>query len=391
MHLHALFIILLFGSLRMSLPTSRITLVRGEQRQEVQINQINVENLRRLFQVDPNDVWLRDDLDLEAAYLPGDDGSFNFPDDVNITSLTTLMVEGRSSTETTVTPRSAMHTMQRSLVVPSTPVSTSGGVQSGSSVPLFRSVTSKRSTTSSYIVKIIKANMTKNHKGKPDFEPLSQTFISLVEATANLDYILTTMQRRWGQDYRVVTGDGIELEDSPATQGLAFWKCPRRKLYAVSYSDLNARISKRQHHQVVISDSEEDDIQPQRKSSAIQVQDLKKIQDDIAAIKGDISEINSLSANSKIPLALNRILKETFKCSICHAVPTRPPVIIMKCCKSIAGCEGCVNNWFSGEDALTKTCPLCRAERAYCEVMILRGLDDFLAQVKNALQDQDQD
>ena len=37
-----------------------------------------------------------------------------------------------------------------------------------------------------------------------------------------------------------------------------------------------------------------------------------------------------------------------------------------------------VNQWYSGDDALTKKCPNCRVERGYSETMLLRGLDDFL-------------
>ena len=56
----------------------------------------------------------------------------------------------------------------------------------------------------------------------------------------------------------------------------------------------------------------------------------------------------------------------------------QPPVVVAKCCKSILGCESCTNNWYSGPDAMTKTCPLCRAERGFTETMILNGLHDFL-------------
>ena len=61
--------------------------------------------------------------------------------------------------------------------------------------------------------------MTKSGRRKPDFELLNQTYIELVESTANLEHIQSIIQRRWGAEYRIVTSDGIELEDSPATQG----------------------------------------------------------------------------------------------------------------------------------------------------------------------------
>ena len=66
-----------------------------------------------------------------------------------------------------------------------------------------------------------------------------------------------------------------------------------------------------------------------------------------------------------------------------------PPVIATKCCKTLLGCEGCINGWYSGEDALTKSCPACRAERGYNDTLIVKGLDDFLEQVKEALDEGD--
>ena len=96
--------------------------------------------------------------------------------------------------------------------------------------------------------------MTKHAKGKVAFQPVNQTYIDLVESTANVEYILTLVQRRWGEDYIIVTNDGLQLEDSPATQGIVsiivnvlfynvciiigitFWKSPRRKIYAIHKS-----------------------------------------------------------------------------------------------------------------------------------------------------------
>lgn len=98
----------------------------------------------------------------------------------------------------------------------------------------------------------------------------------------------------------------------------------------------------------------------------------------------------TLSADSSISMGLKRILRETFKCRVCHTVPINPPVIVTKCYKTILGCESCINSWYSGEDALTKTCPSCRAARGYNETMLLRGLDDFLIQVRKAIQTEEE-
>ncbi len=111
---------------------------------------------------------------------------------------------------------------------------------------------------------------------------------------------------------------------------------------------------------------------------------------EVGCIKETLGEMMTLSTDSNFPMGLKRILRETFKCRICHTVPSKPPVIVTKCCKTILGCESCINNWYSGQDALTKTCPSCRAERGYNETMLLRGLDDFLTQVRKAVQTEEE-
>ena len=41
-----------------------------------------------------------------------------------------------------------------------------------------------------------------------------------------------------------------------------------------------------------------------------------------------------------------------------------------------------VNTWYSGAEAMTRTSPMCRAERGCNETMILRGLTDFMETIK---------
>ena len=93
-----------------------------------------------------------------------------------------------------------------------------------------------------------------------------------------------------------------------------------------------------------------------------------------------ITEVQMCVADSKaqIPLALKRSLQENFKCRICHSLPMKPPVMISRCCRNLLGCESCCCNWYSGPEATSKRCPLCRAERGLTETMRLIGLDDFL-------------
>lgn len=157
-------------------------------------------------------------------------------------------------------------------------------------------------------------------------------------------------------------------------------------MYAIPRKQLGPQPST---SRITISDSDDDFEPPRSKKKKVKFQDtctLTTMQNDIESIKDSITEITSLSVNTKVPLGLLRILQSTFKCHICHTVPIKPPIILMKFCKQIVGCENCLNQWFSGPSALTKACPLCRLERGYSETVMVRGLDDFLVQIANVLE-----
>ena len=98
----------------------------------------------------------------------------------------------------------------------------------------------------------------------------------------------------------------------------------------------------------------------------------------------------SLTKDTHIPIGLKRLMRDAFKCNISQNIPVRPPVIITKCCKKILGCESCVNHWYSSDEALTKSCPGCRADRGYNETMLPRGLDEFLIGVRQVIQTEDE-
>lgn len=96
-------------------------------------------------------------------------------------------------------------------------------------------------------------------------------------------------------------------------------------------------------------------------------------------VQSTLTNIMAVTKDIRLPLGLKKVLQDSFKCCICCTqTPLRPPVIVTKFCKTVLGCSECANKWFSGPDALTKTCPKCRAERGYNETMVLRGLDTFL-------------
>ena len=185
--------------------------------------------------MNPSDCYLRDEID-ETTYFPRQDGTFNLLEE-GLTPYSTLRVEGRSldsvgGTSSRLTGLSTTggtnNGASYSLSLSSTPMSAaSAGRSSGpgvSSSPLptnFRSVMAPK-RVQTFSLKLIKAKMCRIGVGrcrKFEFQPVSQTFIELIEATANVDHILAIIRRRWGPDYILVTQDGLQIEDSPATQG----------------------------------------------------------------------------------------------------------------------------------------------------------------------------
>jgi len=114
---------------------------------------------------------------------------------------------------------------------------------------------------------------------------------------------------------------------------------------------------------------------------------LHRLNDEVASVRGTImtSLTQALAKDATLPMRFKRIIKDTFKCRICHSTPMVPPVIVTKCCKNVLGCKTCVDTWYSGADAMSKSYPVCRAERGQNETMIIRGLADFMEAVKGMI------
>ncbi len=202
--------------------------------------------------------------------------------------------------------------------------------------PTFRSVIAPRKAPS-FSLKVVKAKLTRTGK-KAVIQPISQTYIELVDSTANLDHIMTVIHQRWSSQVVLVTNDGAELDESPAMHGvlcvltnlfvyiyytylgLNFWKSPRRKLYAVSRKDL-ADFSSCTNSSIILSDSDEDDFQPHKKKPKKEDSILSGVNN----IQSSIADMMSLTEHSTIPLGLQKIARETFICKICHVVPIKPP------------------------------------------------------------------
>lgn len=158
--------------------------------------------------------------------------------------------------------------------------------------------------------------------------------------------------------------------------GLKFWKVGSLKIYAVLESQLE-RVVKgkgRKQARICVSDSDSDNQAPVSKKIKL----LGELSLNIQGIRKDLSTIFTLTKGMKLPPGLHTLLYNTFKCNIWHSSPMTPPIIFTRCCKCILGCERCVDLWYSGEDGRTKSCPLCRSERAFTETIRIHGLDDFL-------------
>ena len=131
----------------------------------------------------------------------------------------TLLVEGRSlnqnsSTESVRTSsviESTGNLPSHSLVLSSTPTSTP------TPAPQFRPVMARRPPPS-FNLKLVEAKMIKSRR-KVEFQPIKQTFIELVDSTANIDFILSIARQRWAKEYALVTQDGLRIDNSPVTQG----------------------------------------------------------------------------------------------------------------------------------------------------------------------------
>ena len=170
--------------------------------------------------------------------------------------------------------------------------------------------------------------------------------------------------------------DHMHVHCSVACLHIKFWKVGSRKIFAVRQGDLKGK-NCRKRGPVVISDSEsDDDLQPLRKKSTGELP--LQLVEEVRGMRKDIQCLFQITGKMKISPGLYRLLRDTFQCHICRSTPMAAPVIFTRCCHRILGCQTCVDAWYSGEDGISRSCPICRFERAYSETTTLRGLDDFL-------------
>lgn len=212
---------------------------RGEKEFQVSVNTpVTVAMLSRMFDVETSSVWLRDYV-TSRVHLPNEEGLFS---DLQPHDLSRLIVEGRDSNPPHV---------GTTLSATSSPGFSRTGAQgigdsgsgSGSRWPGFRSVAPalrpRVQAEAKCFIKIVKTKMSKlRGKGKAVFDPLDQTFVELTDRDANVDFICKHIADTWGNNWILVSGDGIEISDCPATRGehrnLAEVNC--KAMYLNTYS-----------------------------------------------------------------------------------------------------------------------------------------------------------
>jgi len=206
-----------------------VRLVRGDREFEVSIGRsYSTEQLSRMFNVDPGSIWLRSRYGNEV-YFPNPEGVFDLPSE-RVLPYAEFSVEGESMTRHLQGQASAQSSAGQANthtpVMQRTP-GPSNYHGSPAAMP-FTSVvnrTGKRPASHeqipSYRLKIIQATMTfaSTTTRKPTFTCLGQTFVELTEFTANVPSILAAVQMEFGNDYVIVTGNGLEVKDSPGTDG----------------------------------------------------------------------------------------------------------------------------------------------------------------------------
>ena len=71
--------------------------------------------------------------------------------------------------------------------------------------------------------------------GKPEFQCTGQMYIELTDTTANVGQVCEAVRRQWGSEYTIVSVEGVEIDDSSATQG-RYMTCSQYDVMAWMFS-----------------------------------------------------------------------------------------------------------------------------------------------------------
>ena len=152
------------------------------------IPQVTVSNLQKVFLVDPQEVWLKDNMDGSAFFPEGESGSFN-----GLIPWQCYCIEGPPSGGTSA----AMASPASSRVITLSSLSASSGSSSTSSTPQFRSVIGKKTSQTASPgakLKAVKAAIEWG-ENKPIFHKLQQMFVEVDESTATVEHVKQQIQK----------------------------------------------------------------------------------------------------------------------------------------------------------------------------------------------------
>jgi len=139
------------------------------------------------------------------VYFPDETGHFNLPEVV----FCTLVVEG--------TTASGFARNDSSFVSPQRP-STSSVAVAMPPPPLYKSIMTPKKQAS-VTIRIFQARL-RYKRNKPEFTTVGQLYVEVTESTANINCICEAVRSQCGAEYTIVTAEGFEIMDSPATRGI---------------------------------------------------------------------------------------------------------------------------------------------------------------------------
>ena len=342
------------------------------------------------FQLQLSSVWLREEHSGGMVFFPDHTSTtFNIsPSDCPLT----LIVEGQPEPSAAeIRPTTAASGLV------STPAVSTPRTAVDSQVPHF---SGRRAATCN--VKIVQANLHRLPGGRVEFDPQGQMWVDVSDATANVNHILSAVQRNWGTDQVLVTADGLKIEDSSGTQGkykrislipalchyfffhrsitgFKFWRVGSRKIYSVSEQQLGPRQALRPSKrpralrwEPHASESESTDFErqpPTRRSTSV-LREIREMRTELATAIDNVRR--------QLPRDLHRHLSESLSCCICRDI-MNPPIIFSRCCQRLLGCRQCLEHAYEQN----RRCPFCRQEGVLPnQSQEVRGLEELIRTIR---------
>lgn len=150
---------------------------------------------------------------------------------------------------------------------------------------------------------------------------------------------------------------------------IQFWKVGRRKFFAVRESNLRPSQPRKNKNTVSLdSDSSDNMFMPfPKRSNCKQPSESVQLLTEMQGIRKEIGQL--FEVNKQLPISQSM---------------TVPPVIYVRCCKSLIGCQWCTDQWETG--LMQQACPKCHAEWAYAEMCVFKGINDFLLAIRPLVQ-----